>query len=60
MQVLIIPALVLLLSACAIQPNGLSDPMGVGKAIKRCLDTPSEQRTLPDWLAIFGPAFACR
>jgi hypothetical protein len=60
MRVLIVPVSVLLLSACAIQPNGLDDPMGMGAALARCFDTPREQRTLPDWFAMFGPALACR
>ena len=48
---------------CAIQPNGLDDPIGVGAAFERCFGpnyVRPEKRLFPDWFSIFGPAFACR
>ena len=53
----------LFLPACAYVPNGASDPLGVGDAIGRCIGpnaVPVENRALPDWFAMFGPALACR
>ena len=52
--------LALVLANCAILPGAIDDPIGVKAAHKRCTELPREQRTLPSWFAIFGPALACR
>jgi hypothetical protein len=52
--------LALTLANCAILPGAIDDPIGVKAAHKRCTELPREQRTLPSWFAIFGPALACR
>jgi hypothetical protein len=60
---LTIPTLALLLSACAIQPNGIDDPIGAGAAFERCFGPKyvrPEKRLFPDWFSMFGPALACR
>ena len=48
----------LLLSACAIDPRGVADPIGVQAAISRCMN--SGDNLTPGWMAMFGPALACR
>jgi type IV pilus biogenesis protein CpaD/CtpE len=60
MRAVLLAAVLLAFSGCAIAPNGVDDPTGAGAAIQRCLDKKKEDRTLPDWFAIFGPALACR
>jgi hypothetical protein len=60
MRAAVLFALLLSFAGCAIAPNGLDDPTGAGAAIERCLNKKKEDRTLPDWFAIFGPALACR
>ncbi len=50
------------LAACAVNPADMStkDPLGMGAAIARCLDTKADDRTFPDWFVMFGPGVACR
>ena len=59
-----IAMLAFVLSNCAIAPNGLDDPIGARAAFERCFFGPNfvkpEDRMLPNWFSIFGPALACR
>ena len=60
MRAIALACLLFAATGCAVAPNGINDPMGVGAALDRCSNTKPEDRTLPDWFAMFGPALACR
>ena len=62
-QQLAVLGLALALPACAIQPNGLDDPIGAKAAFGRCFGpnyVRQEDRIFPNWFSMFGPALACR
>ncbi len=48
------------LSACAVESRSTSGPFGMGAALERCFTVPVEERSLPEWFAMFGPVLACR
>ena len=48
------------LSGCAVWPESIDDPLGMGAAMQRCMTTKPEDRTLHPIIGLLGPALACR
>ena len=60
MRALLVMALLVPLSACAVWPESADDPLGMGAALKRCMTKPEAERVLHPAIGLLGPALACR